>query len=136
MIMAITTTQNWEAHVIDVVTAFLHVVLKDELVMYIRPPPGYEEYDDKGCLLYWLLLAALYGLKQSNRLWYNKLSRKLLESDFHPLSSHPCVLRNKHGEMYIVWVDDIIVIAPNLDRIAYMKIILFDAYEIRDLGEL
>lgn len=37
---------------------------------------------------------------------------------------------------YIVWFNDIIILAPDLDYIAYMKAILFDAYEIRDLGEL
>lgn len=46
MIMEITTIKNWEAHVVDVVTTFLHVFLKDEPTMYIRPPIGYEEYDE------------------------------------------------------------------------------------------
>lgn len=66
MIMAITTVKSWEAHVVDIVTAFLHVLLKDEPMMYVCPPLGYETYDEQGCLLYWLLLVALYGLKQSN----------------------------------------------------------------------
>lgn len=51
MIMAITTVKNWEAHVMDVVTAFLHVLLKGEPPMYICPPPGYETYDDQGRML-------------------------------------------------------------------------------------
>lgn len=38
MIMAMVAAQDWEAHVVDVVTAFLHVLLKDEPIMYIRPP--------------------------------------------------------------------------------------------------
>lgn len=45
MIMAVTTTKDWEAHAVDIVIAFLHV-LKDELAMFIRLPMGYEKYDD------------------------------------------------------------------------------------------
>lgn len=60
----------------------------------------------------------------------------LIANGFLPLPSDPCVLCNERGEMYIVWVDDIIVITPDLARIEYMKAILSNAYEIRDLGEL
>lgn len=61
--MATIIAIDWKAHVVDIVTMFLHVLLKDELPMYIFPPIGYETYDDEGWLLYWLQLATLYGLK-------------------------------------------------------------------------
>lgn len=38
--------------------------------------------------------------------------------------------------MYIVQVDDNIVISPDMARIEHMKAILFDMYEIHDLGKL
>lgn len=50
--MAMVTTQNWEVHMVDAITAFLNVLMKGELVMYIRPLDGYETYDDEGHLLY------------------------------------------------------------------------------------
>lgn len=87
-----TAAHDWEAHVVDIVTAFLHVLLKNEPVMYLRPPQGYETYDEAGQLLYWLLLRALYGLKQSNRLWYIELTQFLTKQGYHPLPSDPCVL--------------------------------------------
>lgn len=60
----------------------------------------------------------------------------MIENGFFPLPFDPCVLQNELGEIYIVWVDDIIVIAPNMARIKHMKEILSYAYEIRNLGEL
>lgn len=42
--MAMTTTNNWEAHVV----AFLHVILQDEPALYLKPPQGYETYDKFG----------------------------------------------------------------------------------------
>ena len=58
----------------DVKTAFLHPVFKEEVFMAI--PEGYSEYSDMAsptiALPVLCLLKALYGLKQAPRAWCHK----------------------------------------------------------------
>lgn len=51
---------------LDVVTAFIYALFHSPLPIYVRPSPGYEMIN----LLAWLLIQALYGLRQSARIWY------------------------------------------------------------------
>lgn len=135
-IFAMTAARNLEAHCVDVVTAFLHSLMEAERVIYIRPPPGYETYDESGQMLVWFLLRALYGLKQANRLWYLTITNYLRLHGFTSLPSDPCVLQNAQGDLLVLWVDDIIIISETLQGIANIKRILSAEYEIHDLGEL
>lgn len=54
----------------DVKNAFLQREIKDDV--YMRPPPGLEHLVKPGNVL--RLKKAIYGLKQSPRAWYHKLS--------------------------------------------------------------
>jgi hypothetical protein len=94
IIMAIIAVRNLEAHCMDIITAFLHALMPSERPIYLKPPKGYERYDVHGRILYWLLLKALYGLHQSNCLWFLLITGVLAEFGFKPLASDPCVLIN------------------------------------------
>nr|GEW94456.1 retrovirus-related Pol polyprotein from transposon TNT 1-94 [Tanacetum cinerariifolium] len=63
---------------IDVKTAFLNRILKEEV--YVGQPPGFvsKQYPD----YVYALVKALYGLKQAPRAWYNVLSQFLIDSGF------------------------------------------------------
>jgi hypothetical protein len=78
----------------------------------------------------------LYGLKQSNRLWFITITEFLIASGFFPLPSDPCVLMNAEGDILVLWVDDIAIVSPTLARINAIKPFLATKFEIRDLGEL
>ncbi|CAM6126890.1 unnamed protein product [Calypogeia fissa] len=64
-LMAMVNSNDLEARSFDIVTAFLYALMKGQAPIYIRPPSGYEEYDEEGRLLVLLLLKALYGLRQA-----------------------------------------------------------------------
>lgn len=66
---------RYHLHQMDVVTAFLYGTLQEEI--YMTLPEG---YDTAGKVAH--LLKSLYGLKQSPRQWYIKLSTFLLELGF------------------------------------------------------
>ncbi len=61
--------QNFERHHMDVVTAFLHGDLDNDI--YMEAPAGFK--DQSRSNLVCKLLEALYGLKQTPRLWHAKI---------------------------------------------------------------
>nr|GFA22605.1 hypothetical protein [Tanacetum cinerariifolium] len=67
---------------IDVKTAFLNEILKEEV--YVGQPLGFvsKQYPDN----VYALDKALYGLKQAPRAWYDVLSQFLIESGFQKCS--------------------------------------------------
>jgi Reverse transcriptase (RNA-dependent DNA polymerase) len=68
--MAISTAFDLEASQFDAINAFVNSDLDEEI--YYQPPEGYWRPDST-----WLLLRALYGLKQSPLLWYRDFTAVL-----------------------------------------------------------
>ncbi len=67
------------------------------------------------------LKKGLYGLKQAGRLWYDNFDAFMKDSKFKNLRSEPCVYIG-NNIIIALYVDDIIIAAPN-DKIQnYMKI--------------
>ncbi|TYK00722.1 copia-like protein [Cucumis melo var. makuwa] len=75
ILMSVATNHGWDLFQMDVKNAFLQGDLEEEV--YMTPPPGYFE-TSKVCKL----RKAIYGLKQSPRAWYAKLSTFLTENNF------------------------------------------------------
>jgi hypothetical protein len=108
----------------DVVTAYLYGSL--DSVIYMKVPNGipvsnmhinYNMYCVK-------LVKSLCGLKQSGRMWYNRLKEFLLNKGYSISDDCPCVfIRKSSTGFYIisVYVDD-------LNSIGYTK----DIYEARN----
>ena len=119
----------------DVKNAFLQGELEDEV--YMRPPPGLEDMVKPGNIL--RLKKAIYGLKQSPRAWYHKLSTTLNGRGFvksqadHSLFT---LTSNKGIVVILVYVDDIIITGSNQEGISSTKAFLKTAFDIKDLGEL
>ena len=71
--------ENLEIHLMDVVTAYLYGSLDNEI--YMKVPEGLkmlEAYNSRE--MYSIRLQkSLYGLKQSGRMWYNRLSEYLIK---------------------------------------------------------
>ena len=71
ILFAIAAAMDLEIHQMDVVTAFLANELDEEI--YMEQPKGFVDGNDMVCKLG----KSLYGLKQSARLWNQKLDRYL-----------------------------------------------------------
>src|SRR4030095_2212749 len=79
----------------------------------------------------------LYGLKQSARLWNQKI-RRILES-YGIVRTHAdhCIYINKDtGVIIAIWVDDLIIFGKGMDGINKIKAQLKEELEMKDLGEL
>jgi Reverse transcriptase (RNA-dependent DNA polymerase) len=80
-LISLTITENLQMRLIDVVTAYLYGSLDNDI--YMKVPEGLkmsEAFKSKPREIYSIKLKrSLYGLKQSGRMWYNRLSEYLIK---------------------------------------------------------
>ncbi|WZZ70893.1 hypothetical protein YC2023_082263 [Brassica napus] len=135
IVLSLAVNLEWELWQMDVKNAFLQGELEDEVYMY--PPPGLEHLVQPGNVL--RLKKAIYGLKQSPRAWYNKLSTTLNGRGFKKseLDHTLFTLTTPSGIIcLLVYVDDIIITGSDKAGIKATKEFLKSVFEIKDLGEM
>jgi hypothetical protein len=84
--------------------------LKEEV--YMRQPPGYENKEHPGYVC--KLDKAIYGLKQAPRAWFSRISKKLIDLDFHGSKADTSLFYFNKGDtlmFVLIYVDDIIVVS-------------------------
>ncbi|KAG7641364.1 Ribonuclease H-like superfamily [Arabidopsis suecica] len=117
--------------------AFLQGELEDDV--YMTPPPGLEDTIQCGKVL--RLRKAIYGLKQSPRAWYHKLSRTLKDHSFKKSESDHTLftLQSPQGIVIVlIYVDDLIITGDNKDGFMNSKPAstpLEDGYKVNRKGE-
>ena len=123
-------------HQMDVVSAFLHGELKEDI--YMQQPPGYVQPGKEELVC--KLKKSIYGLKQSPRCWNEKLCEHLKLLGFRESGADPCVFTHENErkklEIIAVYVDDLILIAETLEEIQQMKRCLSDTFKMKDMGKL
>jgi Reverse transcriptase (RNA-dependent DNA polymerase) len=121
ILFSIAVNHNWTIYQLDVRNTFLQGTLNEEV--YMTLPPGHEKEGDDTivCKLHKLI----YGLKQSPRAWYEKLSSYITSCNFQ-ISSADHSLFSKRGNNYIIiillYVDDIIITSDNLEEIRKVEV--------------
>ncbi|CAM8895734.1 unnamed protein product [Rhodiola kirilowii] len=123
----------------DVVTAYLYRSLDTEI--YMKIPEGFKMHEalsSKPRERYSIKLErSLYGLKQSGRMWYNRLSEYLFQKGYVNDPLCPCVFIKKTTSgcvIIAVYVDDLNIIGTSkeiLEVISYLK----KEFEMKDLGK-
>ena len=93
----------------DVITAFLHGDLDEEI--YMQQPEGFVLKGKEHLVC--KLLKSLYGLKQSSRQWYQKFDAFMRSQGYKHSTEDPClyVKRQPNGQliMLILYVDDVLI---------------------------
>ena len=96
----------------DVITAYLYGSMDNDI--YMKIPKGFklpEANSTKPCSMYSIKLQwSLYGLKQSRRMWYNRLSEYLLKKGYLNNATCPCIFIKKSKTRFViivVYVDDL-----------------------------
>ena len=127
--MAIAINENLKIHHIDISTAFLYGDIEEEV--YIEIPEGLEgEFEADSVLK---LNKAIYGLKQSPRVWKKTLVKFLNQLELNQLKTDTCVFSNKNI-ILAIYVDDIIIIAKYIGKITEFKTYISNKFKIKDLG--
>ncbi|GJT93492.1 copia protein [Tanacetum coccineum] len=96
----------------DVKSAFLNDVLKEEV--YVSQPESFINPDHPTHVYH--LKKAIYGLKQAPRVWYNTLSRFLLDNKFSKDVVDPTLFTQKTSKHILhvqIYIDDIIFASTN-----------------------
>lgn len=120
---------------LDVTTAFLNGTLEETIFM--RIPVGFSDPTHSGQVL--KLKKAIYGLKQSSRMWYKKVDECLLKIGYFKSKYEPCMYLkrvNKNIVIVTLYVDDFFIFSNDLKETQSLKDILANNFKIKDLGEL
>jgi transposase InsO family protein len=136
LFLSIMASLNYEIHTIDVITAFLHSPLKEEI--YIRIPDGFPnagQLKTEGLVI--RLLKCLYGLKQSNMEWNAELNIFLTSLGFVACNTEACVYLHPQRKQYLlIYVDDIIIATESTLEMTLLKKTIHEKYPISDKGPI
>ena len=134
ILLSVAVAKNWEIHQLDVNNAFLHGDITEEV--YMRLPPSYSTaHPGKVCRLQ----KSLYGLRQSPRNWFEKLTIALRRYGFKQAHKDHTLFIFRRGADFLailIYVDDILVTGNNLTLCASFKKYLHNCFQLKDLGPL
>jgi hypothetical protein len=139
-LVSLAVRERLDLRLMDVVIAYLYGSLENDIFMKL--PKGLnlpeacnhnsrEQYSIK-------LNKSLYGLKQSGRMWYNRLSEYLSRKGYKNDSTCPCIFIKRSNKEFVinsVYVDDLNIIGTPrelLEAVSCLK----NEFEMKDLGKI
>jgi hypothetical protein len=131
-VMAIAALEDLELESVDISSAFLNGQLEEEV--YMCQPEGFER---NGSNWVWRLLKSIYGLKQSPRVWHQKLNSVLESMGFtRVLCEHSIWIYNRGNVRIIVpvFIDDMTFASKSKAEIQKVKKELGTHFKLHDLG--
>ncbi|CAI7737490.1 unnamed protein product [Closterium sp. NIES-53] len=131
LLLAAAAVCGWKVEQMDVKTAFLYGVVDEEI--YMKQPEGYD--DGSGRVR--KLNKAIYGLKQAPRCWYARLVEVLEALGFKVSGCDESLFMTEGEEekvFLLVYVDDILLFSPSLDRIKKVQGKLKETFQCKALG--
>jgi len=133
-LLTLAIINKWTTRQIDFVLAFPQAEVECPMYMEI-PKECYvdgSEFNEKNVLL---LKKNLYGTKQASRVWFEFLKEGLLDIGFEQSNEDKAVFY-KGETIFIVYVDDGILMGPNGQEIADVIRTLGEKYKLTDEGDL
>ena len=135
VLLALACHLKFKLYQMDVKTTFLNRFLKEDV--YVARPKRFIDPHFPNHVLY--LKKTLYGLKQTPKAWYDRLTQYLVSHDFiRRQADQTPFIKRENGELIVaqVYVDDIIF-GSTKDELAYSFSKLMQAeFEMSMIGEL
>ncbi|SOV04579.1 uncharacterized protein UDID_17140 [Ustilago sp. UG-2017a] len=132
-ILALAVQNNWEVHALDITMAYLNSTLKEAI--YMKPPEGSGVAPGQ----VYKVVKGLYGLKQSGREWNQEFDSSLRHMGFFQVECAPCIYTKGQGKdmaIVVIYVDDTLVIAPQLETVLRVKKQIGQRWKMEDSGEV
>jgi len=117
---------------VDFITAFLNGDIEEDV--YVKLPKSYDASQRV-----YKLAKSLYGLRQSPRNWYLKLTKALHALGFKSIDAAECVYTKGEGRklvVLLVYVDDMVIMSIDKGDLVATKKSLKKDFKITDLGPL
>jgi hypothetical protein len=130
LILSIVPANGFVPQQLDVKGGILEGELK--VTIYMRLLEGYRDGNKVAHLK-----RCIYGLKQSPREWYSRLTAHLRIHGFDTSNCDPCVLRHKSDQFYIaVYVEDLTLYGPPGHLMDTTVLALETEFEVTNMGQL
>ncbi|KAG2879434.1 Retrovirus-related Pol polyprotein from transposon TNT 1-94 [Phytophthora cactorum] len=133
MVIAIAKYFGWPLDQLDVVTAFLYGIMKEQVFCIV--PEGVELDGNFDCLE---LVKAIYGLKQASRVWNETFDEFVCSIGFQVSAFDPCLyikVVDGHCVLVLVYVDDVLITGSSPELISRTKNDLKTRFEMTDSGK-
>jgi len=131
--ISLVAIKDLEFEQLDVIIAFLHGDLEEQI--YMKQSESFEVVGKENHVCF--LKKSLYGLKQSPQQWYKKFESFMVSINFSSSNYDICVYFKKlsSGEFIylLLYVDDMLIAASNMEEIVRLKEQLGSAFEMKDL---
>lgn len=117
----------------DFDTAYLNSELMS--IIYTNQAKGYEDGSNK----VYKLLKALYGLRESPRMWYECFSKFMEELNFKRSDYDNCLFTKTENDVttiVLLFVDDFLVCSKSQKAICEYKTKVKERFKIKDLGKV
>jgi hypothetical protein len=135
ILLAYATYQGFKIYQMDVKSAFLNRLIKEEV--YVEQPPGFEDSEYPNHI--YKLSKALYGLKQAPRSWYECMRDFLITNGFKVGKANPTLFtKTVAKDLFVcqIYVDDIIFGSTNKSTCEEFSRIMIQKFEMSMMGEL
>lgn len=119
---------------VDVKTAYLHGIL-DETI-YMKQP---DMYHTGGANVVCRLKRSIYGLKQSARVWNQRIDGVFKSMQFVPSKADPCLYVRKKGNrvsFILIYVDDVIIATQTEEEFERIFEVLQKNFTMTNLGDV
>jgi hypothetical protein len=122
---------------VDVVTAYLYVSLDSDIYTKIFDGISIPDTHVGHDIFFVKLTRSLYDVKQSRRMWYNRLKESLLNKGHYNSDDCPCIFIRKSCTRFciiLVYVDDLHIIDNTQDINEAHNHLLME-FKMKDLGK-
>ena len=105
LLLVMALARSWEISPADISAAFLHASIEEPV--FVWPPSEY--YSEGNCL--WRLNRAMYGLRQSPKLWQEHFATVISKLGFRRCKSDSNLYCHKSRSLYVLaYIDDLLIV--------------------------
>lgn len=138
LLLALSVQLDLETIHLDVVTAFLNGKLEE--TVYMEIPEGFcDEIAGNMQNKALKLNKAIYGLKQSSRVWYKEVEVLLISLNYKKSDYEPCIFIKRDNDsttIIALYVDDFFIFSDSKHETNFLKEQLALKFKIKDLGQM